>query len=188
MHGDTTCKYRGSTRTAFYQQIRRRARRGRSCATNESLDAVSAEEMRDRRMTGTIASYDFAPTPLSREHLLSENVDDADIVVTGNTVIDAFLPTAARSGSFRRPPRSGSELDPSRPIVVVNPRIDARDHPYRLLREDAKRCCEDCIAARAAANLLAGPSVTARRAGHSRRARRHAERRARLRPDPTTRG
>ena len=41
-------------------------------------------------MTGRIASYDFAPTPLSRENLLKENVDDEKIIVTGNTVIDAL--------------------------------------------------------------------------------------------------
>jgi UDP-N-acetylglucosamine 2-epimerase (non-hydrolysing) len=47
------------------------------------------EEM-NRLITGRIASVDFSPTPLSRENLLKENVDDSKIVVTGNTVIDAL--------------------------------------------------------------------------------------------------
>ena len=41
-------------------------------------------------MTGRIASYHFAPTPLSRQNLLKENVDEDRITVTGNTVIDAL--------------------------------------------------------------------------------------------------
>ena len=74
------------------------------------------EEM-NRRLTGRIASYHFAPTQRSREHLLREHVPDASIVVTGNTVIDAFLETARRT-DLPLPPRS-QELDPSRPLIVV---------------------------------------------------------------------
>ncbi len=47
------------------------------------------EEM-NRQITGRIATMHFAPTPLSRENLLRENVDDTKITVTGNTVIDAL--------------------------------------------------------------------------------------------------
>jgi UDP-N-acetylglucosamine 2-epimerase (non-hydrolysing) len=84
------------------------------------------EEM-NRRLTGTIASFHFAPTPLSREHLLAENVADNDIVVTGNTVIDAFLETAGRS-DLPAPPR-WAELDPTKPIVVITAHR-RENHPY----------------------------------------------------------
>ena len=47
------------------------------------------EEM-NRQITGRIATYNFAPTPLSKEHLLKENISNDKIVVTGNTVIDAL--------------------------------------------------------------------------------------------------
>ena len=47
------------------------------------------EEM-NRQITGRIAAYDFAPTPLSRKNLLQENIPDERITVTGNTVIDAL--------------------------------------------------------------------------------------------------
>ena len=47
------------------------------------------EEM-NRQITGRIATYDFAPTTLSRDNLISEGVDPAKIFVTGNTVIDAL--------------------------------------------------------------------------------------------------
>ena len=44
----------------------------------------------NRQLTGRIATYHFAPTPLSRENLLKENVEQRHIIVTGNTVIDAL--------------------------------------------------------------------------------------------------
>ncbi len=47
------------------------------------------EEM-NRRLTGALATFHFAPTPLAKRNLLHEGKDPAAIVVTGNTVIDAF--------------------------------------------------------------------------------------------------
>lgn len=44
----------------------------------------------NRQITGRIATYHFSPTPLSRENLIKENVDKNNIIVTGNTVIDAL--------------------------------------------------------------------------------------------------
>ena len=44
----------------------------------------------NRQVTGRIAEYDFAPTPLSRQNLLDEGVPAERITVTGNTVIDAL--------------------------------------------------------------------------------------------------
>ena len=44
----------------------------------------------NRQITGRIATYNFAPTPLSRQNLLEEKVSEQSITVTGNTVIDAL--------------------------------------------------------------------------------------------------
>lgn len=45
----------------------------------------------NRRLTGALTRYHFAPTEISRKNLLAENVTSSDISVTGNTVIDALL-------------------------------------------------------------------------------------------------
>jgi UDP-N-acetylglucosamine 2-epimerase (non-hydrolysing) len=74
------------------------------------------EEM-NRRITGTIAAFHFAPTSLAREHLLQENVDPEGVFVSGNTVIDAFAETAQRN-DLPHPPR-WDELDPAVPTIVV---------------------------------------------------------------------
>ena len=44
----------------------------------------------NRQLTGRLATYHFAPTPLSKQNLLAEGVDEKHILVTGNTVIDAL--------------------------------------------------------------------------------------------------
>jgi UDP-N-acetylglucosamine 2-epimerase (non-hydrolysing) len=74
------------------------------------------EEM-NRRLTGRLASYHFAPTSRARRNLEGENVDPRDIIVTGNTVIDAFLAVAERSATRDEPVWAG--LDPERPWIFV---------------------------------------------------------------------
>jgi len=75
------------------------------------------EEM-NRRLTGRIASFHFSPTSRARRNLEAENVDPADIIVTGNTVIDAFLDVAERD-AHAPDPAAWSGLDPARPWIFV---------------------------------------------------------------------
>jgi UDP-N-acetylglucosamine 2-epimerase (non-hydrolysing) len=86
VHGDTTTSTAAAL-AAFYKQIPV----GHVEAGLRTHDIYSPwpEEM-NRQITGRIATYDFAPTKLSRQNLLDEGVDDKKIVVTGNTVIDAL--------------------------------------------------------------------------------------------------
>lgn len=87
VHGDTTT----STSVAlasFYRQIAV----GHVEAGLRTNDIYSPwpEEM-NRQLTGRIATYHFAPTKLSRENLIKENISSDSICVTGNTVIDALF-------------------------------------------------------------------------------------------------
>lgn len=70
-------------------------------------------EEANRVITGRLARWHFAPTASSRENLLREGIADADIIVTGNTVIDALLVTAAREGEL------GVTLDENKRLVLV---------------------------------------------------------------------
>jgi UDP-N-acetylglucosamine 2-epimerase (non-hydrolysing) len=123
VHGDTTTSTSAAL-AAFYQQIPV-GHVEAGLRTNNRWQPYP-EEM-NRRITGTIACYHFSPTPLSREHLLRENVESDDIVVTGNTVIDAFLETARRT-DLPRPPRWNA-LDPARPILLVTAHR-RENHPH----------------------------------------------------------
>lgn len=86
VHGDTTTSASAAL-AAFYQQIPV----GHVEAGLRTHDIYSPwpEEM-NRQITGRIAAYHFAPTPLSRQNLLEEGIGDEKILVTGNTVIDAL--------------------------------------------------------------------------------------------------
>jgi UDP-N-acetylglucosamine 2-epimerase (non-hydrolysing) len=80
----------------------------------------------NRVVASRIAALHFAPTAGAREQLLREGVDDANIAVTGNTVIDALLWTRARGFSHGLPLRPGRRL-----IVVTAHRRESFGAPMR---------------------------------------------------------
>ena len=86
VHGDTTTSTAAAL-AAFYQQIP--VGHVEAGLRTHNIYSPWPEEM-NRQITGRIATYHFAPTPLSRQNLLTESVVDQNITVTGNTVIDAL--------------------------------------------------------------------------------------------------
>ena len=89
VHGDTTTTFAGAL-AAFYAQIPV----GHVEAGLRTGNKYSPypEEM-NRKLTGAIADMHFAPTGTSKANLLKENVQPENILVTGNTVIDALQTT-----------------------------------------------------------------------------------------------
>ncbi len=143
VHGDTTTSTAAAL-AAFYQQIP--AGHVEAGLRTQNRWLPYPEEM-NRRLTAAIASYHFAPTALAREHLLQEHVAPQDIVITGNTVIDAFAETAARS-DLPVPPR-WNDVDPQRPAIVVTAHR-RENHPFMQ---------EICEALREIAQLPARPQI-----------------------------
>lgn len=86
VHGDTTTSTAAAL-AAFYQQIP--VGHVEAGLRTHNIYSPWPEEM-NRQITGRIAEYDFAPTPLSRANLVAEGVNEEKITVTGNTVIDAL--------------------------------------------------------------------------------------------------
>lgn len=86
VHGDTTTSMAAAL-AAFYQQIP--VGHVEAGLRTHNIYSPWPEEM-NRQMTGRIATYNFSPTPLSRQNLLEEKVCESTITVTGNTVIDAL--------------------------------------------------------------------------------------------------
>ena len=85
VHGDTTTSTAAAL-AAFYQQIP--VGHVEAGLRTHNIYSPWPEEM-NRQITGRIATYDFAPTPLSEQNLLDEKAQ-GQIFVTGNTVIDAL--------------------------------------------------------------------------------------------------
>ena len=85
-------------------------------------------EEANRVIAGRLARWHFAPTEGSRQNLLKEGIADQDIVVTGNTVIDALLMTAEKQVDI------GVELDASRRLVLVTShRRENFGEPFRQI-------------------------------------------------------
>ncbi len=85
VHGDTTTSTAAAL-AAFYAQIP--VGHVEAGLRTRNIYSPWPEEM-NRQLTGRIATYNFAPTPLSEKNLLEENAH-GKVYVTGNTVIDAL--------------------------------------------------------------------------------------------------
>ena len=86
VHGDTTPSMATALAT-FYQQIP--VGHVEAGLRTHNIYSPWPEEM-NRQLTGRIATYHFSPTLLSKQNLLNEGIGEDNIVVTGNTVIDAL--------------------------------------------------------------------------------------------------
>lgn len=86
VHGDTSTSTSAAL-ASFYQQIP--VAHIEAGLRTHNIYSPWPEEM-NRQLTGRIATYHFAPTALSKRNLLSENIKNDHIVVTGNTVIDSL--------------------------------------------------------------------------------------------------
>jgi len=87
VHGDTSTSTAAAL-AAYYKKIP--VGHVEAGLRTDTIYEPFPEEM-NRRMTGAIATYHFAPTPKAKANLMHEGKDPASVVVTGNTVIDAFL-------------------------------------------------------------------------------------------------
>lgn len=87
VHGDTTTTMAGSL-ASFYNN-------SKVCHVEAGLRTFNKlspfpEEI-NRQITGRISDFHFAPTSVSKNNLISENVDPEKIIITGNTVIDSLM-------------------------------------------------------------------------------------------------
>lgn len=87
VHGDTTTSMAVGI-AAFYSGAK-------ICHVEAGLRTFNRQypfpEEFNRQLTGKIADFHFSPTELSKNNLLAENTKEENILVTGNTVIDALL-------------------------------------------------------------------------------------------------
>ena len=119
VHGDTATTFAASL-AAYYQQtpvahVEAGLRTG-------NLYSPWPEEG-NRKLTGALAKLNFAPTDTSRNNLLREGISPDNIVVTGNTVIDALLDVVKRldqdSQLLAQASAPAAFLDPARKLILV---------------------------------------------------------------------
>ncbi len=88
-------------------------------------------EEANRKITSQIASLHLAPTSTSKANLLAENIPEADIVVTGNTVIDALLQTVAKQVPFADPALEDIAASGRRVLLVTTHRRENQGDAMR---------------------------------------------------------
>ena len=126
VHGDTTTSTAAAL-AAFYQQIP--VGHVEAGLRTGNIYSPWPEEM-NRLMTGRIATYHFAPTPLAKSNLMRENVSEERILVTGNTVIDALYMVVEKikndaalqeqlRGVLKEAGYDTTRLDGSRRLVLI---------------------------------------------------------------------
>ncbi|MCR4030906.1 MULTISPECIES: non-hydrolyzing UDP-N-acetylglucosamine 2-epimerase [Flavobacterium] len=117
VHGDTTTSMAASI-ASFYGGVKV-CHVEAGLRTNNKLSPFPEEI--NRQITGRIADVHFAPTFTSKENLLVENVLEKDILVTGNTVIDALLESKERVLTFENEEIKELKklVDDSKKIILV---------------------------------------------------------------------
>lgn len=129
VHGDTTTTFAASL-AAFYQQVAV----GHVEAGLRSYDLYNPfpEEM-NRRLTGALATFHFAPTQSAAEHLAGEGVSRSHVFLTGNTVIDALLGTVRDDYIFRNPVLKNLDFAEERVILMTTHRRENWGLPMRRI-------------------------------------------------------
>jgi UDP-N-acetylglucosamine 2-epimerase (non-hydrolysing) len=119
VHGDTTTTF-ASSLAAFYQRIP--VGHVEAGLRTGNIYSPWPEEI-NRKLTGSLAQFHFAPTSKAQKNLLLENIDAANVHVTGNTVIDALVQVEKRIATDTQ---LNSKLlaqfdflDPSKKLILV---------------------------------------------------------------------
>lgn len=138
VHGDTTTTFVGAL-ASFYSQIpvghvEAGLRTGRK-------DSPFPEEM-NRRLTGAIADWHFAPTTTAEANLLAENVKPETIFVTGNTVIDALKATVKPDYQFTDPVLAAAIGRGRRLVLVTTHRRENLGEPMRHVYQALRQLLE----------------------------------------------
>lgn len=129
VHGDTTTTFTAAL-AAYYRQIPV-GHVEAGLRTNNKYSPFP-EEM-NRHLTGALAEYHFAPTEASMQNLIKENINMANIFVTGNTVIDALKATVQESYVFSDPLLNKIDFDKQRVLLVTTHRRENLGDPMRAI-------------------------------------------------------
>lgn len=139
VHGDTSTTFAGAL-AAYYNQTKV----GHVEAGLRTYDKYQPfpEEM-NRRLTGALTDLHFAPTPLAKEHLLKENINEDSIFITGNTVIDALGHTIEEEYIFSVEELNHIDFQNKRVLAMTAHRRENLGEPLENICRSVKRLVEE---------------------------------------------
>ena len=127
VHGDTTTTFAGALASYYSQTAVGHVEAG---LRTGDIYAPFPEEM-NRKLTGAIASFHFAPTETAKANLLREGVNPEKIYVTGNTVIDALMKTVRPDYEFDDEKLRQIDFEQHRVILLTTHRRENLGEPMR---------------------------------------------------------
>jgi UDP-N-acetylglucosamine 2-epimerase (non-hydrolysing) len=120
VQGDTTTAF-GAALAAFYRKVP--VAHVEAGLRSRDLFQPWPEEA-NRRLAAVVTQLHFAPTPLARENLLAEAIRNEDVVVTGNTIVDA-VDALLEMQTIEHPLPQGIPDDGSALILVTSHRRES---------------------------------------------------------------
>lgn len=135
VHGDTTTTFAGAL-AAFYQEIP--VGHVEAGLRTGNIYSPFPEEM-NRKLTGSLASYHFAPTSSAEKNLMKENISSAHLYVTGNTVIDALQTTVKEDYHFDEELLNNLDYESRRVVLVTTHRRENLGEPMRQVYKAIRR-------------------------------------------------
>ncbi|MCF0155746.1 MAG: UDP-N-acetylglucosamine 2-epimerase (non-hydrolyzing) [Veillonella sp.] len=139
VHGDTTTTFAGAL-AAFYQEIP--VGHVEAGLRTGNIYSPFPEEA-NRKLTGAIATYHFAPTASSEANLKRENVKEDHLYVTGNTVIDALDTTVQENYQFEDPALNALDYQNKRIVLVTTHRRENLGEPMRHVYQAIRQLLAD---------------------------------------------
>jgi UDP-N-acetylglucosamine 2-epimerase (non-hydrolysing) len=115
VQGDTTTSLAGAL-AAFWRRIP--VVHLEAGLRSGDLDSPFPEEA-NRRLVAQVAALHLAPTPLAAMNLLDENIATSDVLIAGNTVVDATLAVAARRMPYENPQVATARAGSTNRLVLV---------------------------------------------------------------------
>ncbi|KNF09723.1 putative UDP-N-acetylglucosamine 2-epimerase [Gottschalkia purinilytica] len=138
VQGDTTTVFAGAL-AGFYNGVKI----GHIEAGLRSGDLYSPyPEEANRKLTGILTSFHFAPTEQSRENLIKEGYDDRKIYITGNTAIDALLEVVTDDYKFENELLNNLDYDGKKIILVTSHRRENIGKPMENIFSAIKEIVE----------------------------------------------
>ena len=141
IHGDTTTSMASSI-SSFYSGAKV-CHVEAGLRTNNKLSPFPEEI--NRQITGRICDYHFAPTEMSKNNLLKENISQDSIVVTGNTVIDALISSVKKvnDNPSNLIKNLSKELGNKELVLVTGHRRENHGNRFEKICNALKRIAED---------------------------------------------
>lgn len=136
VHGDTTTTFAGAL-AAFYNQVA--IGHVEAGLRTDNKYSPYPEEM-NRQMVDRLSDMYFAPTEISKNNLLKENINESKIYITGNTAIDAMSTTVDKNYTHK-------ELEWIKPgermILLTAHRRENLGEPMRHIFKAIKRIVDE---------------------------------------------